>query len=122
MSHRLSRIFARFVGLSFTILGIWIFAVSMVNINDMSDSGGVLVWVITASALGAIGGILFLLSFDGPARFQTRKIRRYGWIGMVVLGLLPWSFWFVMLPLVLLAGLTLSGPASTDRPNQPTTA
>lgn len=97
--RRLGRAFYRLIGLAVTLLGAWVL---FINLVDVSYSGWVLVWILSAGLLGAIGGVLFLLSFDGPPRARTRQVRLLGWLGMLFLALLPWSFQFVMLPLVLL--------------------
>ncbi len=118
MNSRPVRAFARFVGLLFTLLGGWIFAV---NIFDDSYSGAVLAWIIFAGASGAIGGVVYLLSFDGPARFRTLKVRLSGWLGMLILGLLPWSFAFLMIPLVLLQIPTLFASGLSKPADEPAT-
>jgi len=98
--RQLARAFYRLVGLAVTLLGAWVL---FINLADISYSGWVLVWILSAGLVGAVGGVLFLLSFDGPPRARTRWVRLLGWLGMLFLALLPWSFQFVMLPLVLLA-------------------
>lgn len=128
MSSPLVRAFVRFVGLLFTLLGGWIFTVNIfawilaVNMFGDSYSGSVLAWIIFAGASGAVGGVLYLLSFDGPNRFRTRTVRLTGWVGMLVLGLLPWSFGFLMIPLLLLTIPTLSTKGLSQPVHKPTTA
>lgn len=119
MNSRLFSAFARFVGLIFTLLGAWIFAV---NIFSDAYSGAVYAWIIIAGASGAVGGGLFLLSFDGPPRFRAPKQRLSGWVGMLILGLLPWSFSFVMVPLALLMIPTLFNNGRFEPSHKPTTA
>ena len=97
--RQLARAFYRLVGLAVALLGAWVL---FINLADISYSGWVLVWILSAGLFGALGGVLFLLSFDGPPRARTRQVRLLGWLGMLFLALLPWSFQFVMLPLVLL--------------------
>ncbi len=96
--------YARLIGLAMTLLGIWIVAI---NLIEGSYSGGIWVWVLGSGALGAIGGVLYLMSFDGPDRFRTGRTRLAGWLGMLVLALLPWSFTFLVVPMVVLAIPTL---------------
>ena len=119
MKGRPISVFARFVGLLFALLGGWIFAV---NIFDDSYSGTVFAWIIVAGVSGAIGGVLYLLSFDGPTRFRTLKVRLTGWVGMLLLGLLPWSFAFLMIPLLLLTIPTLFTKGQSRSPNRPASA
>jgi multisubunit Na+/H+ antiporter MnhB subunit len=99
MMRKLAQTFYRLIGLAFTMLGMWVL---FVNLVEDRDPGWILVWILSAGFIGALGGILFLLSFDGPERFRSRQVRFLGWLGMLFLGVLPWSFQFVMLPLVLL--------------------
>jgi hypothetical protein len=97
--RRLAPAFYRLIGLAVTLLGAWVL---FINLVEVSYSGWVLAWILSAGFSGAVGGVLFLLSFDGPARARRRQVRLLGWLGMLFLALLPWSFQFVMLPLVLL--------------------
>jgi hypothetical protein len=87
-----------------TILGVWVFAI---NLIEDSYSGETLRWILASGGLGAVGGLLYLLSFDGPDSLRTRWIRISGWIGMLVLAVLPWSFSFLVLPMFALTIPTL---------------
>lgn len=104
MLRRFGQTLPRFVGLAMTILGVWVFAI---NLIEDSYTGGTRVWILASGALGAAGGLLYLLSFDGPDRFRTQWTRLSGWVGMLVLALLPWSFTFLVFPMVLLTISTL---------------
>jgi hypothetical protein len=97
--RRLAPTFCRLIGLASTMLGMWVL---LINSVELSYSGWILAWILSAGFLGGIGGILFLLSFDGPARLRKLRVRLLGWAGMLFLAFLPWSFQFVLLPLVLL--------------------
>jgi hypothetical protein len=112
MLRRFARPFARLVGLAFTVLGVWIL---IVNLTEVSYSGWVLAWILSAGFIGAVGGLLFLVGFDGPARLRTHRVRLIGWVGMLVLALLPWSFQFVMLALIALAYPVARQPHPTVR-------
>jgi len=87
-----------------TILGFWVFAI---NTIEDSYADGTLRWILVSGALGAVGGVLYLLSFDGPGQFRTRWIRVSGWIGMLALAVLPWSFTFLVFPMFALTVPTL---------------
>jgi hypothetical protein len=105
--RQLAEQFSRLVGLTYVLLGAWVLLVNVVEVLSVNGvevrySGWILVWILSAGFLGALGGVLFLLSFDGPARLQNRRVRFVGWLGILFLALLPWSFQFVMLPLALL--------------------
>ncbi len=104
MLGRLTRTFGRLVGLTFTILGFWVL---IVNVVEQAYAGWVLVWIIGAGLAGTAGGMLYLLSFDGPSRFRNRAARLIGWGGMLFLSVLPTSVTLVLFPLVLLAIPTL---------------
>jgi hypothetical protein len=110
MLRRLGHAPARFVGLTMTLLGSW---VVVINLIEDSYTGGTLVWILASGALGAVGGLLYLVSFDGPDQFRTRWTRYSGWLGMLVLALLPWSFTFLVLPMVL-----LTVPTLIDKPDK----
>lgn len=111
MARKLGRTLARLVGLVFALLGGW---VVLINLLTRSFSGQVLAVILTAGALGAMGGVLYLLSFDGPARFRTRSARMAGWAGMVALALLPSSLSLGLLALVLLVIPTLFARPGQD--------
>lgn len=104
MAKRLGRTFARFVGVVFALLGTWVFAA---NLIERPYSGSILAMILVAGLAGGVGGIVYLLSFDGPDRFRTRGTRLGAWIGMLVLALLPSSVSYLLLVLVVLAALTL---------------
>ena len=107
MLRRLSKALARLVGLIFIALGTWVF---VINLVQLSYSGWILSWILAAGALGATGGLLYLLSFSGSPRFRTVRIRLIGWIGMLVLALLPTSIMFPLLAMLLATAPTLLMP------------
>lgn len=88
----------------FAVLGLWIL---VLNLIEMSYSGAILAWILISGVLGLVGGVLYLLSFDGPDRWRTRRVRIAGWIGMVTLAVLPTSLSIVLLAIVLLVIPTL---------------
>lgn len=104
MLRRLGPALAPLVGLVMTMLGTWIF---VINLIEDSYSGGTRIWILTSAVLGAVGGVLYLLSFDGPDRLRTRWVRLLGWTGMLVLAFVPWSFTFLVFPMLLLTIPTL---------------
>lgn len=104
MLGRLGWSLARFVGLVFVLAGGWVFVVSLV---EGLYPGWVQIWVLVASVLGASGGVLYLLSMDGPQQLHSRPIRAGGWLGMATLALLPSSVSLAMIPMLLLTVPTL---------------
>lgn len=86
-----------------TILGAWILVLNLTQ----DSQGEALGWILTSGALGAVGGVVYLLSFDGPDRLRSRWVRVSGWIGMLALAVLPWSFMFLVVPMFALTVPTL---------------
>jgi len=106
----IGRTFARFVGLLVALLGLWIsgsktFGTIVNGITD--DSVWILVAVIAFGVPSLVGGVLFLFSFDGPARFRTRGWRGIAVVLMIIGSLLPHSLVLVVLPLSTLMLLSL---------------
>lgn len=91
--------FARFVALAMLLLGAWIFVIN--SIERGYDEPWVFLWVVFSGLVGAVGGTLYLLSIDGPERLRTRSWRMWGWGGMMASALLPHSFSFIVIPLVI---------------------
>jgi hypothetical protein len=95
--------FARFVGLMVLILGGWAatsFIWALFTEDSRTESLGLVALVVFMWLAGAVGGLFYLLSFDGPNRFRTQKTRMWGWIGMLAAGLVPTSLTLMILPLV----------------------
>ncbi|MDH3308565.1 MAG: hypothetical protein OEO77_13740 [Acidimicrobiia bacterium] len=105
MLKRIGLTLARAVGLIVVLFGGWVFTI---NVIEDSYSGVTRAWILTSGVLGVVGGVLYLLSFDGSERFRSRRFRTAGWVGMLVLGLVPWSFSFLMLPMILMTIPTLA--------------
>ncbi len=91
----------------FVALGIW---VVVANLIQFADSGWTLVLILAAGALGSTGGMLYLLSFGDRARFTNRRTRLIGWIGMLVVALLPSSLSLPLLAMLLATAPTLLMP------------
>jgi hypothetical protein len=91
--------YARFVAVSVALLSGWMF---VINVFDRGWKIWVLVWILVSGLVGAVGGVLYLLTFDGPERFHSKRHRFWGWGAMLVAVLLPTSLTFMLVPLVLL--------------------
>ena len=104
MLGRLGWSLARFVGLVFVLLGGWVF---LINVVELSYSGGILIWIVLSGLFGAVGGVAYLLSIDGPERFRSRKVRSLGWFGMAALAILPTSVSLILIPMLVLTLPTL---------------
>ncbi len=98
--------FSRFMGWAIMILGGFMF---WRNITERVFSGWVLVAILTAGVLGFVGGLTYLLSFDGPTGLRTKRVRLAGWSGMLLSQMLPTSLTVMTLPLVVLLLPTLRG-------------
>lgn len=112
--RRLAVTYARVVGLTVVVLSAWMVAVNVVQHGfgeNTYDPPSMFYVVIGFGLVGLVGGVAFLLSWDGPDRFRSRTLRIVGWLGMLFMAMLPWSFTFIFLPLVALSGLTLLLPA-----------
>lgn len=103
--------FARFVGLVVLILGGWTFAV---NVTDIDYEGLILVWILASGLVGALGGLFYLLSWDGPERFRKQRIRLWSWVAMVVASLLPTSLTLMIFPMVVVVSPMLPYAAVTS--------
>lgn len=102
--------FARFSGLVMVILGGWVFGANVSQLfteGSSSTDTGVLIWILLTGAAGAVGGLLFLLSFDGPERLANRRTRIWGWIGMLAGAFLPSMVSPMLILVVLLASPAL---------------
>lgn len=89
--------FARFVALAVTILGAWMFAI---NLIELDFEGWVLSWILASGLAGVCGGVIYMLGIDGPRRFRTRARQMLGWWLMLASVLLPTSLSVFMVPLV----------------------
>lgn len=105
--------FAKFVAIAVTLVNAWLF---VVNIARISYDGWVLVWILASGLAGVIGGVVYLLSTDGPERFATRSYRISGWVAMLAATVLPTSLNIFLMPMVLLLIPTLLGlPKRSDQ-------
>lgn len=95
----MGRTFVRFVAVSVALLGTWMF---ILNIGARGWDPWTHLWILGSGIAGAVGGVLYLLSMDGPKRLRTKRTRLIGWFLMLVSVLLPTSLTFMLVPLVLL--------------------
>ena len=107
------RTFARLTGLVVLLYGAWVFTINLfeaVSRSNTYEPPWMLLVVLGFGATGAVGGILFLLSIDGPSRFRTPMIRAIGWIGMFICSALPTSLFYVLLIMVAISAVLLLKP------------
>jgi len=105
----LPALYGRFVGIAVLLYGGWIFGGNAVVyiISDTQDSPVVALAILASGLLGFLSALGFLLTFDGPNRWRNTKRRAATWMGMFLCGLLPSSLVIFVLPLVVLAALTI---------------
>jgi hypothetical protein len=116
---RIAAIYARLIGLMVVLLGTWMVSANVVEQvfgENTYDPAWMLVVVIGFGLVGVVGGVTFLLGWDGPPRFRSSMTRTLGWLGMMFMAFLPWSFTFLFFPLVALSGLTLLVPVDAPAP------
>jgi hypothetical protein len=116
---RLAAIYARLIGLLVVVLGTWMVSSNVVESafgENTYDPAWMLLVVIGFGLVGVAGGVIFLLGWDGPSRFRSSMTRTLGWLGMMFMAFLPWSFTFLFFPLVALSGLTLLVPVDAGNP------
>ena len=74
------------------------------------DSGAIVLLIVGVGAIGLAGGVVFLLSLDGPESWRTTTRRSLGFIGMMIAAFLSTSWLFLIAPVTLLGGLALLIP------------
>ena len=106
---QLPALYGRFVGIAVLLYSSWIFAGNAVvfTISDTQDSPTVVLGILAVGLLGAVSALGFLLTFDGPNRWRNTTRRAATWVGMFLASLLPASLIVVVLPLVVVAALTI---------------
>lgn len=98
----MARAFARFVAVIVMILGAFNVVSTVVGLFNSEIEGPFLLLVLflTTNVSGAVGGLAYLLSFDGPKYMRTQRMRLYGWGGMLIYSLLPTPLTLMILPMV----------------------
>lgn len=109
----MGRVFARFVAVSVALISGWTFVVNVAQPGSWETWA--YLWITASGLLGTVGGVAFLLSLDGPARFRVKRLRLGGWVMMLLAVLLPTSLTFMLVPLVLVLIPTLF---TVNRDNQ----
>ena len=109
--------FARFVGLASVMYGGSIFLGHLLAALNgaIYEPGWSLPLIMGLGGAGAVGGVIYLLSFDGPPQWRGRSRRLLGWSGMLVCALLPSYLMFFMAPLVLIGLFTVFLPTDPDQ-------
>ena len=112
----MGRVFARFVAVSVVLISGWTFAVNIAQPEAWEL--WVYFWIIASGLVGTIGGLAYMLSLDGPARYRTRRLRWAGWTMMLLAVALPTSLTFMLVPLVLVLIPTLFSIDRDDQANE----
>jgi hypothetical protein len=100
---------ARLIGLAFAMYGAWILLGTLASVIAGGSYDPTWVpWLVMGVCLaGLLGSVTLLLSIDGPARWRNRTRRALGWLGLMILAVLPTQAILVMFPLGLLGAFTL---------------
>ena len=109
---RLLSLYGRLVGVTVLLYGGWIFAVNVLGVVTVPDydSLALLLVILGFGLVGFLSAVGFLLTFDGPNSWRITKKRAIAWILMLLSVLLPTSLIVFVVPLVLLAALTILAP------------
>jgi hypothetical protein len=86
------------------ILSGWGLFVNVIDLlrGEIEAPGLLVVVVVSTGISGTLGGLVYLLSFDGPRALRTQRLRLFGWMGMLIAALLPTSLTLMIVPMVLL--------------------
>lgn len=100
----MGRAFARFVAAIVMILGAFALVSTVIGLinSEIQSELLLLALFLSTSLAGAIGGLAYLLSFDGPKYLRTQRMRIYGWGGMLIHSLLPTPLILILLPMVII--------------------
>lgn len=108
--------YGRVVGVVVLLYGGWIFAGNVPgklfgnSITGGSDSPAILWAILAFGMVGFLSALGFLLTFDGPSGWRSTRRRATTWMGMFVCALLPSSLVIFIMPLVVVAALTILAP------------
>lgn len=114
--------YGRFVATAVLLYSAFLLIVTIANLIAGSEyeSAAIVIWIVASAVLGLVAAPVFLLTFDGPSLFRTRRIRVWSWLVMFLAILLPTSISFFLAPLTAAAiGLVLTQPSA---PTEPTPA
>ena len=109
---RVASIYGRLTGVLMLLYGGSIFAGNVMGMSDIYGykTPGMMLVILALGMVGVLSALGFLLSFDGPSGWRTTKKRAATWIGMFVCALLPSSMIIIVLPMVVLAAVTILVP------------
>lgn len=88
----MGRMLARFVGVVLVLYGLLLTVANVVEIIQGVDYTGpwwLVPWIIGTGVAAVLGGTLFILTFDGPDRFATRRWRGLALALMFLAAILP---------------------------------
>lgn len=68
---------ARFVGLVFVLYGALLFFGNLIGLlgGNVDAPWWAILWVLSSGALAIAGGVLFILTFDGPTPWRAKRRR-----------------------------------------------
>jgi hypothetical protein len=113
--RRIVTTFFRLIGLTILLYASWVFFGNLVAVvgGDVFSPAWTGWVLLEVSAMGMLGGVVFLLSLDGPPRWRTSGRRLVGWLGMLIVALLPSQAILLVAPIAVLGALALFIPTQS---------
>lgn len=108
----MGRMLVRFVGLIFLLYGLLLFVGSLIDMaqGEVDAPWWAIAWVLASGLVALVGGVTFILSFDGPPRWRSRLRRGVGVGLMLASSLLPSTVGSVVFVFAILSIVTMWVP------------
>ncbi len=103
--HWMGRMLARFVGLVFVLYGALLFFGNLIRYmgGNVDAPWWAIAWVLASGAVAMAGGLTFILTFDGPGPWRTRRRRTAAVAMMMLSSFVPSTVGAITFVLALLA-------------------
>lgn len=116
----MGRILARFVGLIFVLYGALLLFGNLIGLigGTVDAPWWAVLWVLSSGAVAMVGGVLFILTFDGPASWRAKR-RRVVAVALMMLssfvpstvGAITFVFAVLAIPSIWVRAETVEAPA-----------